>query len=103
MLSRAANLRLEVESVSIAEEVQTGKKINKAKKRYYRKHTEFFRLIQKVKLWPSRKGVLHGIRSLKVMGGQAEVVTHCDESFIINNSQRSRAARWFRNKWFTDV
>jgi hypothetical protein len=30
-------------------------------KRYYRKRVELFRLIDKVKLWPSRRGILHGI------------------------------------------
>ena len=29
-------------------------------KHYYRKRVELFRLIDKIKLWPSRRGVLHG-------------------------------------------
>ena len=33
-------------------------------KRYYRKHVDFFRLLEKIKLWPSRNGTLHGIRSI---------------------------------------
>ncbi len=72
-----------------------------AKKRYYRKRVEFFSLIQKVKLWPSRQGILHGIRSVQITGDQAEIVTHCNERFIIRNSRNSRAARWLRNKWFS--
>jgi len=71
-----------------------------AKKRYYRKRVDFFRLIQKIKIWPSRKGVLHGIKSINIMGSKAEIVTHCNERFIISNSKKSRAARWVRNKLF---
>ena len=71
------------------------------KKRYYRKHVNFFSLIQKMKLWPSRQGMLHGIQSIKVMGDQAEIITHCSEKFMVRNSKNSRAARWLRNKWFS--
>jgi len=73
--------------------------INTAK-RYYSKHVDFFRLINKMKLWPSRKGILHGVKSFKEMGVNAELITHCNETIIIKNSRNSRAARWLRNKWF---
>ncbi|SDF58267.1 pyrrolysine--tRNA(Pyl) ligase small subunit [Sporomusa acidovorans] len=69
------------------------------KKKYYRKNVEFFKLLEKIKLWPSRSGMLHGIKSIKITGDIAEVVTHCDEKFIVWNSRTSRAARWLRNKW----
>ena len=72
-------------------------------KRYYRKHVDFFRLIEKIKLWPSRKGTLHGIRSINKKGNYAEVTTHCGESFRIYDSKSSRAARWLRNKWVTNA
>ncbi len=72
-------------------------------KRYYRKHVDFFRLIEKIKLWPSRKGTLHGIRSINIKGNYAEVITHCGESFMIYNSKSSRAARWLRNKWVSNA
>jgi len=71
-----------------------------AKERYYRKRVELFRLIDKVKLWPSRTGLLHGIRSIERMGQVARITTHCGKSFLVNNSRNSRAARWLRNKWF---
>jgi pyrrolysyl-tRNA synthetase-like protein len=73
------------------------------KKRYYRKRVEFFSLIEKVKLWPSRQGILHGIRSIHIMGDQAEIITHCNAKFMVRNSRNSRAARWLRNKWFSKV
>ena len=69
------------------------------KKRYYRKQVELFLLLDKIKLWPSRTGILHGIRSINTKGDYAEVTTHCGKSFRIYNSRNSRAARWLRNKW----
>jgi pyrrolysyl-tRNA synthetase-like protein len=68
--------------------------------RYYRKRVELFRLIEKIKLWPSRRGLLHGIRSIEKMGQVARITTHCNKTFLVNNSRNSRAARWLRNKWF---
>jgi pyrrolysyl-tRNA synthetase-like protein len=72
----------------------------KQKKIYYRKRVELLKLIEKVKLWPSRTGILHGIKSIEIIGDQAIVITHCDKEFTISNSRNSRAARWLRNKWF---
>ncbi len=74
-----------------------------AKKRYYRKRVDFFLLINKIKLWPSRKGILHGIREFKVTGEYAELITHCNEVFQVRNSRNSRAARWLRNNWYMKV
>ena len=76
------------------------KKPKPPQKRFYRKRVELFRLIDKIKLWPSRRGVLHGIRTIEKMGDQARITTHCNRTFVINNSRNSRAARWLRNKWF---
>ena len=72
-------------------------------KRYYRKKVELFRLIDKIKLWPSRKGILHGIKTIEKIGDQARITTHCNKSFMVNDSRNSRAARWLRNKWFKGV
>ncbi len=72
-------------------------------KRYYRKRVELFKLIDKIKLWPSRKGILHGIKNVENMGPQARITTHCGKTFVVNDSRNSRAARWLRNKWFGKV
>jgi len=72
-------------------------------KRYYRKRVELFKLIEKIKLWPSRNGLLHGIKTLEKLGEQVRITTHCDKTFIVNNSRNSRAARWLRNQWFGKV
>jgi pyrrolysyl-tRNA synthetase-like protein len=71
--------------------------------RYYRKKVELFLLVDKIKLWPSRKGVLHGIKTLHKTGDMMEITTHCNKTFTVYNSRNSRAARWLRNKWFNDV
>jgi pyrrolysyl-tRNA synthetase-like protein len=81
----------------------SNKKVKKTAKRYYRKRVELFRLIDKIKLWPSRKGILHGIKTIKTMGNQAQITTHCNKTFLANDSRNSRAARWLRNKWFKAV
>ena len=79
------------------------KKPKKPAKRYYRKRVELISLIEKIKLWPSRKGILHGIRSIEKLGDQVRITTHCNKEFLINNSRNSRAARWLRNKLFVGV
>lgn len=78
-------------------------KVKKPAVRYYRKRVELFRLIGKIKLWPSRRGLLHGIKNIDIMGNQARITTHCNKAFTVNNSRNSRAARWLRNKWFHGV
>jgi pyrrolysyl-tRNA synthetase-like protein len=72
-------------------------------KRYYRKRVVLLNLIEKIKLWPSRKGILHGIRSIEKLGDQARITTHCNKEFLINNSRSSKSARWLRNKLFNGV
>jgi pyrrolysyl-tRNA synthetase-like protein len=68
-------------------------------KRYYRKNVELYLLLEKIKLWPSRRGVLHGIRELTLSGKFITITTHCGKTFRVYNSRTSRAARWLRNKW----
>ena len=70
-----------------------------SKKRYYRKNMELFVLLNKMKLWPARSGVLHGIKTIELCGKYAVITTHCGETLRIYNSRNSRAARWLRNKW----
>lgn len=73
--------------------------MSKTRKRYYRKRVDFFRLLSKMKLWPSRSGVLHGIKSIVKKGPYTEITTHCGHVFLTSTSKNSRAARWLRNKW----
>lgn len=73
--------------------------MGETKKRYYRKNVELFVLLDKMKLWPARSGVLHGIRTIEYQGKTALITTHCGQSIRIYNSRNSRAARWLRSKW----
>jgi pyrrolysyl-tRNA synthetase-like protein len=82
-------------------DIETGRKA--PSRSYYRKRVELFRLIEKIKLWPSRQGALHGIRSMEIMGSLARLTTHCGETLLVSNSRNSRAARWLRNQWFGEV
>ncbi|MDR1039113.1 MAG: hypothetical protein LBR80_02895 [Deltaproteobacteria bacterium] len=70
-------------------------------KRYYRKKNDLLSLLAKMKLWPARSGALHGLKSVELAGETAVLVTHCGHSFKVNNSRRSRAARWLRNKHYS--
>lgn len=72
------------------------------KQRTYRKHQYLFALIGKMKLWPSRKGILHGIRSIDIAGDFAVITTHCGKTFTVRDSRTSRASRWLRNKIVAD-
>jgi pyrrolysyl-tRNA synthetase-like protein len=83
--------------------MEKASKVKKQTKRYYRKRVELTRLLEKIKLWPSRRGILHGIKSIEIFGSQAEVITHCCKTFLVNNSRNSRAARWLRNKWYASA
>ncbi|MDP4127507.1 MAG: pyrrolysine--tRNA(Pyl) ligase small subunit [Bacillota bacterium] len=72
-------------------------------KRYFRKRVDLFPLLSKMKLWPSRAGTLHGIRTIVEKGNYAEVTTHCNHVIILRNSKNGRVARWLRNKWYFKV
>ncbi|UWG98172.1 hypothetical protein LPY66_05040 [Dehalobacter sp. DCM] len=67
--------------------------------RFISKNQSLFRLIDKVKLWPSRTGTLHGVKTLENRGNNMVVTTHCGETFVVWNSKNSRSARWLRNRW----
>ncbi|MDR2461072.1 MAG: hypothetical protein LBE38_09930 [Deltaproteobacteria bacterium] len=70
-------------------------------KRYYRKKNDLFSLLEKIKLWPSRSGRLHGILTITIHGEMATITTHCGKTFQVRNSRNSRAARWLRNKYYS--
>lgn len=65
------------------------------------KHTPLFQMLEKIKLWPSRQGVLHGVKTFEASSeSYAYILTHCGEKILVRNSKNSRAARWLRNKWY---
>jgi len=72
-------------------------------KRFYRKKVDLLTLLEKMKLWPSRTGRLHGLKSVVRQGEMATVTTHCGRVFRVRNSKKSRAARWLRNKMYQEA
>lgn len=72
----------------------------KEKKRYVRKHEHLLNIIEKIKLWPSRLGILHGVKQIVLKGAYLEITTHCNHVILVKNSRKGRAARWLRNKWY---
>lgn len=70
-------------------------------RRYVYKNQSLYSLINKIKLWPSRSGILHGIKSVTLTGNSIHIITHCQEEFTVWNSKNSRSSRWLRNRWCT--
>ena len=77
--------------------------VKKEKKTYFRKHVDLYSVLQKIKLWPSRNGTLHGIKTLEMKGSYIELTTHCGHKLRIKNSKTSRVSRWLRNKWYAQA
>lgn len=73
----------------------------KKKVRYLYKNQSLYRLVNKVKLWPARSGILHGVKHVEARGAAMVVTTHCNASFTVWDSKHSRSARWLRNRWYT--
>ncbi|MEA4964584.1 MAG: pyrrolysine--tRNA(Pyl) ligase small subunit [Oscillospiraceae bacterium] len=69
-------------------------------KRYVYKNQSIFDMVNTVKLWPSRSGILHGVKQVVHKGKMIEITTHCGETFVVWDSKNSRSIRWLRNRWF---
>ena len=72
-----------------------------ATNRYMYKNQSLYSLINKIKLWPARSGILHGLKSVEIKGRNIYITTHCGEDFTCWDSKNSRSARWLRNRWCT--
>lgn len=72
----------------------------KLKKRYISKNHRLFKVIDKIKLWPSRSGTLHSIKSIERNGKIAVITTFCGETFTVWDSKNSRSSRWLKNRWY---
>lgn len=69
------------------------------RKRYVRKNQSLSELVSKIKLWPSRNGILHGVKEIRAHGELLVITTHCGNEFVVNDSRHSRSARWLRNNF----
>ena len=66
----------------------------------FRKRADPCATLARIKLWPSRRGILHGLRSVSRQGNRMVVKTHCNQKAIVKGSKNGRVARWLRNKWY---
>lgn len=80
---------------------ESPEKTKKTAKRYVNKNQSLYSLIRTIKLWPSRTGILHGLKTVEKKGNTIHIVTHCGDEFIVWDSKNSRSARWLRNRWCT--
>ena len=62
-----------------------------------------YALVDKVKLWPSRTGVLHGVKSVQLEGDLITVETHCGEEFKVRNSTSGRGKRQIKHGQYRSV
>jgi pyrrolysyl-tRNA synthetase-like protein len=72
-------------------------------KKVYNKNQRIFALLEKIKLYTSRNGVLHGVKEIKIHGQTATVTTHCGQIIEVNDSKNSRVGRWLRNRWLIEA
>ena len=68
--------------------------------RYEKKSQRLFYLIDKIKLWPARSGILHSVKRITMEENRAIVTTYCGETFVTWNSKNSRSLRWLRNSYY---
>ena len=66
--------------------------------RVVRRHLTPYEVIDTVKLWPSKAGLLHGVRTVRLRGALVELQTHCGQTIRVRNSRHGRVARHLRNK-----
>jgi pyrrolysyl-tRNA synthetase-like protein len=85
----------------MSDEIKKVKIEKEVAKRYVYKNQSLYALIHKIKLWPSRSGILHGLKSVEKKGNYLYIQTHCGEEFTVWDSKNSRSARWLRNRWCT--
>ncbi|MDR1916867.1 MAG: hypothetical protein LBQ58_09870 [Synergistaceae bacterium] len=71
-------------------------------KKVYNKNQNLFDILEKIKLYTSRTGVLHGVRKIVVQGETAIITTHCGQTIEVRNSKNSRVSRWLRNRWLVE-
>ena len=71
--------------------------------KYRYKHMGLFDTVDKIKLWPSRKGILHGVRSVDESGEWLTASTHCGLEFKVRDSSNGRIIRQLKNRYFRGV
>src|SRR5665648_848899 len=68
------------------------------KQRYLRRQKDPFTIVQQIKLWPSKNGILHGVRSVKLKSGRIVCKRHSCRTLDQSKSKNIRFARHLRNE-----
>ncbi|HBT95507.1 MAG TPA: hypothetical protein DEB24_05195 [Coriobacteriia bacterium] len=71
--------------------------------KYRYKHMRLYDTVDKIKLWPSRKGILHGVRSVERNGEWLTASTHCGLEFKVRDSGNGRMIRQLKNRYYSGV
>jgi pyrrolysyl-tRNA synthetase-like protein len=71
-------------------------------KKVYNKHQSLFAILEKIKLYTSRNGILHGVRKIEIHGQNATLTTHCGQEIEARDSKNGRVVRWLRNRWLVE-
>jgi len=71
--------------------------------KYQLRNASLFDSVNKIKLWPSRSGLLHGIRDVKGSGDWLELSTHCGVVFKIRDSKNGRGIRQLKHRNYKKV
>ena len=95
-LSRLDTIQVEHTELGL---YQNGSLVQNARRLAIYKRPHLLDIVSKVKLWPSRTGVIHGVRDVEDLGAFVRVTTYCGTVIMVKTSRRSRAARWLRNRW----
>lgn len=67
--------------------------------KYYRERNKsLYKMVEKIKLWPSRTGTLHGVRELRKEGDWVVVSTHCGCTLRTRDSKNGRALRQLKQR-----
>jgi pyrrolysyl-tRNA synthetase-like protein len=67
------------------------------------KRPHLYDLVDKINLWPSRSGLLHGVKEAENLGSFIRITTYCGKAIMAKPSKRSRSARWLRNHWKKEI
>lgn len=70
---------------------------------YRERNRRLYALVDKIKLWTSRTGILHGVRSLRTEGESLVISTHCGCTFTVRDSKNGRGIRQLRNQNYKQV
>jgi len=71
--------------------------------KYKTRNAGLFTSVDKIKLWPSRSGMLHGIREVKGSGEWIVLSTHCGTTLKVRDSKNGRAIRQLKHRYYKSV